>query len=180
LSRLIGGQEALKQLQREKVVRLSDVSLKTVDGQKELQVEVVANLYREGTKDVAQLNIRDITERKRFDQELQQTARLESLGILAGGIAHDFNNLLAGILGNAGLALGEAPPGSPYQSALKNVVHASQRAAELTRQMLDSLRRHGAEPRTLEMPVGHYSLELAPFSYIAGWRMITYFLEALG
>ena len=50
---------------------------------------------------------------------------------------------------------------------------------ELTEQMLGALRRHGAEPRTLELPVGHYSLELAPFSYIAGYRMITYFLEAL-
>src|SRR5215469_10985855 len=51
---------------------------------------------------------------------------------------------------------------------------------ELTHQMLGALRSHGAEPRTLELPVGHYSLELSPFSYIAGWRMFTYFLEALG
>ena len=51
---------------------------------------------------------------------------------------------------------------------------------ELTEEMLRSLRKHGAEPRTLELPVGHYSLELAPFSYIAGYRMFTYFLEALG
>ena len=50
---------------------------------------------------------------------------------------------------------------------------------ELTRQMLDSLRRHGADPRTLELPCGHYSLELAPFSYIAGYRMLTFFLEFL-
>jgi signal transduction histidine kinase len=101
-----------------------------------LDVEVVGNLYKEGKKRVAQFNIRDITERKRFSQKLQQTARLESLGILAGGIAHDFNNLLSGILGNAGLALSDAPAGSPYQSALKDVVRASQRAADLTRQML--------------------------------------------
>jgi len=51
---------------------------------------------------------------------------------------------------------------------------------ELTHQMLRALRRNGAETRTLELPVGHYSLELAPFSYVAGWRMFTYFLEALG
>jgi hypothetical protein len=50
---------------------------------------------------------------------------------------------------------------------------------ELTHEMLSSLRRHGADPRTLELPVGHYSLELAPFSYIAGYRMFTFFLEAL-
>jgi hypothetical protein len=50
---------------------------------------------------------------------------------------------------------------------------------ELTRQMLDSLRLHGADPRILELPCGHYSLELAPFSYIAGYRMLTFFLEFL-
>jgi len=51
---------------------------------------------------------------------------------------------------------------------------------ELTREMLRALRENGAETRTLELPVGHYSLELAPFSWVAGWRMFTYFLEALG
>ncbi len=50
---------------------------------------------------------------------------------------------------------------------------------ELTRQMLDSLRRHGADPRTLELHCGHYSLELAPFSYIAGYRMLSFFLDSL-
>lgn len=50
---------------------------------------------------------------------------------------------------------------------------------DLTRQMLESLRRHGANPRTLELPCGHYSLELAPFSYIAGYRMLSFFRSAL-
>src|SRR5271157_4181210 len=51
---------------------------------------------------------------------------------------------------------------------------------EFTQEMLGALRRNGAETRTLELPVGHYSLELAPFSWVAGWRMFSYFLEALG
>lgn len=50
----------------------------------------------------------------------------------------------------------------------------------LTCEMLTALRQNGAAPRTLELPVGHYSLELPPFSYVAGWRMFSYFLEALG
>lgn len=136
LSYLPEGRNTLERLRRETLVRVADVPLKTVEGKRDIEVEIVANLYHEGSKQVAQFNIRDITERKQFDQQFQQTARLESLGILAGGIAHDFNNLLAGILGNAGLALGEAPPNTSYQNALKHIVHASQRASELTRQML--------------------------------------------
>jgi hypothetical protein len=51
---------------------------------------------------------------------------------------------------------------------------------QLTHEMLDALRENGADPRVLELPVGHYSLELRPFSYVAGYRMFSYFLKALG
>ena len=75
-------------------------------------------------------------ERRRLDQQMQQTQKLESLGVLAGGIAHDFNNLLVAILGNAGLALMELPKESPARQTVQAIETAAQRAAELTRQML--------------------------------------------
>jgi len=50
---------------------------------------------------------------------------------------------------------------------------------ELTAEMLDALHEHGAAPKTLELACGHYSLELAPFSYIAGYRMLMYLKGAL-
>jgi PAS domain S-box-containing protein len=75
-------------------------------------------------------------ERRRLDHQMQQTQKLESLGILAGGIAHDFNNLLVAILGNAGLALLELPPESPARQTVQAIETAAQRAADLTRQML--------------------------------------------
>ena len=50
---------------------------------------------------------------------------------------------------------------------------------ELTAEMLAALRAHGCEPRTLGLPCGHYSLELPPYSYVAGYRMGTFFLESL-
>ncbi|MBL4848443.1 MAG: PAS domain-containing protein [Planctomycetes bacterium] len=68
--------------------------------------------------------------------KIQQSQKLESLGVVVGGIAHDFNNLLAGILGSAQIARRELPAGSGVQEHLKRIKAASNRAAELTRQML--------------------------------------------
>ncbi|HOO72591.1 MAG TPA: PAS domain S-box protein [Spirochaetota bacterium] len=89
------------------------------------------------------LFIRDISERKhveeerkRIESQIQQTQKLESLGVLAGGIAHDFNNLLMTILGNIDIAMHESKL-APYQNnALQEAAKASQRAAELCQQML--------------------------------------------
>lgn len=89
------------------------------------------------------LAVTDVTERKwaeerrlQMERQLQQTQKLESLGVLAGGIAHDFNNLLAIILGNASLALDELPHLSPARDNLSAIEATSLRAAELCRQML--------------------------------------------
>jgi PAS domain S-box-containing protein len=78
----------------------------------------------------------DITERKRIEAQMQQSQRLESLGVLAGGIAHDFNNLLVVILGNASLALEVLGKDGPAKKMLEHVVDASEKAAGLTRQLL--------------------------------------------
>jgi len=87
--------------------------------------------------------VRDVTELRRVEEErlemqrrLQQTQKLESLGVLAGGIAHDFNNLLMVILGHADLALEELSSTSPARENIEGIEVASRRAAELCRQML--------------------------------------------
>jgi PAS domain S-box-containing protein len=85
----------------------------------------------------------DISDRKEAEEkrahleaQLQQSQKLESLGVLAGGIAHDFNNLLMGILGNAGLALMDLDIGSPVRESISGIEAAALRAKELTSQML--------------------------------------------
>lgn len=75
-------------------------------------------------------------EHQKMERKLQETARLESLGVLAGGIAHDFNNILAGILGNVGILEMEVPKDSSQYAICKNIEQASLRAAELCKQML--------------------------------------------
>src|SRR6185369_4479435 len=79
----------------------------------------------------------DITERKRFEDKLRHTQKLESLGVLAGGIAHDFNNLLVTILGNASFAKSIAGSDPRLAPLLDQIELGARRAAELTRQMLD-------------------------------------------
>lgn len=78
----------------------------------------------------------DVSERSRLEEKLRETAKLESLGILASGIAHDFNNLLTGILANATLALDAAPRGSQLAGVLRTVIQAGERAAALANQIL--------------------------------------------
>jgi two-component system cell cycle sensor histidine kinase/response regulator CckA len=79
---------------------------------------------------------RDITERKRNEEAMRQSQKLEGLGVLASGIAHDFNNLLVGIMGNASIAQHELPAGSEVHKAIASIEEASQRASELTSQLL--------------------------------------------
>jgi PAS domain S-box-containing protein len=79
---------------------------------------------------------RDFTDRKKLEEQLRHTAKLESLGVLAGGVAHDFNNLLTGILGNASLAMETVPSTHPARGMLRDLVTASERASHLTRQLL--------------------------------------------
>ncbi len=78
-----------------------------------------------------------LEERKRSDEKLLRTQKLEGLGVLAGGVAHDFNNLLTGIMGNASLAVDNLPRGcESLRSVLDDIVSASERASDLTRQLL--------------------------------------------
>jgi len=105
----------------------------------------IAPIRGDGAIAGAVLVVRDLTEQRRTEatereneQALQQSQKLESIGVLAGGIAHDFNNLLTGIMGNAGLARRAIAAGRSEQAAalLRDVLAASERAADLTRQLL--------------------------------------------
>ena len=108
-----------------------------------IEVEVQSVGIQYGGAPAVQVTAHDTTERKlaeaqrqKFDRDLQETQKLESLGVLAGGIAHDFNNILTGIMGNASMASIELPTTSPIQPNLAAIKEAARQAAELCKQML--------------------------------------------
>ena len=98
----------------------------------------------------------DVSERRRSEEAMRQTQKLESLGVLAGGIAHDFNNLLSAMLGNLNLAQMKQPFGAASGPYLENMEGTIRKAAELTRQMLaySGKGRFVVEPLDLNRLVG--------------------------
>ncbi len=100
----------------------------------------------------------EINERTRVEQalreseaQLRQSQKLEAIGTLAGGIAHDFNNLITVISGYTQLALMRADKGSAAAEDLRQVIDASDRAANLTHQLLAFSRKQVLQPTVLDL-----------------------------
>lgn len=80
--------------------------------------------------------VRDITERRKMEEELIKAQKLETLGVLAGGIAHDFNNILTAVWGYLSLAKAAARPMDKVVELLNEAEKAASRARDLTQQLL--------------------------------------------
>jgi PAS domain S-box-containing protein len=93
----------------------------------------------------------DVTERQALEARLRQAQKMEAVGRLAGGVAHDFNNLLGVIQGYGALLQRQLDHGHPGRDKLDQMIKASERAANLTRQLLAFSRRQVLEPRVLEL-----------------------------
>ncbi len=138
---------------REMVNFSTPATLKARDGREKI---IVASGTPVANKDGELIGVilvfRDITERRKQEEELVREQKLESVGILAGGIAHDFNNLLTGILGNIGMAKLYAAPGDRrLLERLEEAEKASMRARALTQQLLTFSK--GGEPVKKVIPV---------------------------
>jgi PAS domain S-box-containing protein len=97
------------------------------------------------------LNSRDVTERKRLEEQFVQAQKVQAIGQLAGGVAHDFNNILTAILGYTDLLLKELPPQGALQLNAGEIKKAATRAASLTRQLLAFSRKQVLQPRVLDL-----------------------------
>lgn len=99
----------------------------------------------------AVVTFNDISQRKRLEQELLQSQKMDGIGRLAGGIAHEFNNLLSVVLGYAELMEMELEANSPLLPNVQNIQFAASRAANLTRQLLTFARLQVIATQTLDL-----------------------------
>jgi PAS domain S-box-containing protein len=105
------------------------------DGTRFFGAGVLALIGEGGAREYGRL-VRDVTETRRSEQDLQQAQKLEGIGVLAGGIAHDFNNLLTGIMGALSFAKISLPANGPAYRMVEIAEQSSVRAAELVAQLL--------------------------------------------
>jgi PAS domain S-box-containing protein len=127
------------------------------DGE-EFPIEASLSACRVAGRDLYTLILRDVTERKRaederrsLDSQLRQAQKMEAIGRLGGGVAHDFNNMLNVILGHAELALRTLSPVDPVQGNLQAICDAALRSADLTRRLLAFSRPQAVAPRVIDL-----------------------------
>jgi PAS domain S-box-containing protein len=95
--------------------------------------------------------LRDVTERRKLEEQLRQSQKLESVGMLAGGIAHDFNNLLTVITGYSELTLGRLENADPLARYVEEIKNAAERATSLTRHLLAFSRKQVLQPKVIDL-----------------------------
>jgi PAS domain S-box-containing protein len=94
---------------------------------------------------------RDVTERKRLEEQFRQSQKMEAVGRLSGGVAHDFNNLLGVIIGYGEVVQEGTGADSPLRTCVEEMLKAGHRAASLTRQLLAFSRQQVMDPRVLDL-----------------------------
>jgi len=95
--------------------------------------------------------LKDITEEKKLEAQFIQAQKMESVGRLAGGVAHDFNNLLTAIIGHSELIESRLKTNDPFLKDIKVILQASDRAAQLTSQLLAFSRKQTLQPKIIDL-----------------------------
>lgn len=114
-------------------------------------VEVTGAPFPLGGRPAVMVVVRDVTERRRLEDQLRQAQKMEAIGRLAGGVAHDFNNLLTAINGYADLLLHTLHEADPARREVEAILKAGRRAARLTQQLLAFSRKQVLEMRVVSL-----------------------------
>jgi PAS domain S-box-containing protein len=118
-----------------------------------IEVSISASRFddHEGKPEGILMIMRDISEKKRLEAQLQHIERMEAIGTLAGGIAHDFNNLLMAIQGNISLMRYDLAPSHPGYKSFLVIEKQIESGARLTSQLLGYARKGKYEVRPLDI-----------------------------
>ncbi|MCG8588060.1 MAG: ATP-binding protein [Proteobacteria bacterium] len=103
------------------------------------------------SRDRYQIIVRDLTERRRLEDQLRHSQKMEAMGLLAGGMAHDFNNLLTVVTGYCASLLEEMKDEDSHYKAVVEMERASHRAVSLIRQLLAFSRRQVLQPQLVHL-----------------------------
>jgi PAS domain S-box-containing protein len=116
-----------------------------------LPIDVAESEILRGDARMSIVVVRDISERKKLEEQYRQSQKMEAVGRLAGGIAHDFNNLMQAILGYINLLDRRLPPGDPNHEAVEQIQKSLAHASSLTRQLLAFSRKQVLKPKLLPL-----------------------------
>jgi PAS domain S-box-containing protein len=116
-----------------------------------VQAEAFCSVTEFGNQPAVLATVSDISDRVKLEDQLRQAQKMEAVGRLAGGIAHDFNNLLTAIRGNAELMSNRVKHDAAMAAEVDEILHAADRAASLTRQLLAFSRKQILQPVPLDL-----------------------------
>jgi two-component system cell cycle sensor histidine kinase/response regulator CckA len=116
-----------------------------------IPIELTADHVRFGDRELSCASLRDVSERKKLEEQFYQAQKLEAVARLAGGVAHDFNNLLTVINGYSHMLLEQSVPKDPQREFYQEINDAGRRAAGLTRRLLAFSRKEIIEPVSLDL-----------------------------
>jgi PAS domain S-box-containing protein len=94
---------------------------------------------------------RDVTERKRVEEQLRRAERMQAAGRLAGGVAHEVNNMMTGVIGFSEFLMRSLDPTDPRRTEVTEIIKAGTRAADVTRQLLAFTRQQFLRPEKLSI-----------------------------
>ncbi|HET9003929.1 MAG TPA: ATP-binding protein [Gemmatimonadaceae bacterium] len=142
----------VERLDSGEALEVAEHRFRRLDGSgRHIDLEASSTPIPYGDGEAALTVARDITERKRLEDELRHAQRMESVGRLAGGVAHDFNNLLTIIISYGQLLLAELQPGAIAREYAQETLEAAARAAALTRQLLTFSRKQVLQPKPVQL-----------------------------